>query len=110
MYGVVLFYVWKWRKLWSRIGGYLVVNVLFVYRIIISEFCRIGKWGNEVWMGGGKIGIKLGIVEFFGGFGGGFWGESGYLGNLEGFCLGMEIGDFVGEIGVWVFVGGFVCN
>ena len=23
--------------------GYLVVNVLFVYRIIISEFCWIGK-------------------------------------------------------------------
>ena len=32
--------------------GYVVVNVLFVYVIIISEFCRIGKLGNDGWMGG----------------------------------------------------------
>jgi hypothetical protein len=57
--------------------GYLVVNVLFVYRIIISEFCRIGKWGNDGWIGRRIFGIKLGIVEFFGGFGGGFVGEVG---------------------------------
>ena len=35
---------------------YVVVKVRFVYRIIISEFCRIGKWGNDGWMGGGKLG------------------------------------------------------
>jgi hypothetical protein len=51
------------------------VNVLFVYRIIISEFCGIGKWGNDGWIGRRIFGIKFGIVEFFGGFGGGFVGE-----------------------------------
>ena len=53
------------------------MNVLFVYRIIISEFCGIGKWGNEVEMGGEIFGIIFGILEFFGGFGGGFVGEVG---------------------------------
>ena len=51
------------------------MNVLFVYIIIISEFCGIGKWGNDVEMGGEIFGIKLGIVEIFGGFGGWFVGE-----------------------------------
>ena len=99
MYGVVLFYVWKWRKLWSRIGGYLVVNVLFVYRIIISEFCGIGKWGNDGWIGRMIFGIKFGIVEFFGGFGGGFVWE---VGDWE------FVGGFVWEVGDWEFVGVFV--
>ena len=47
----------------------------FVYVIIISEFCRIGKWGNDGWIGRRKTGIKFGIVEFFGGFGRGDWGR-----------------------------------
>jgi hypothetical protein len=74
------------------------VNVLFVYRIIISEFCRIGKWGNDGWIGRRIFGIKFGIVEFFGDFGGGFVGEG------EDLEFG---GEFVLEVGVWVFVGGF---
>ena len=53
----------------------------FVYVIIISEFCRIGKWRNDGWMGGRNFGIKFGIVEFFGGFGvGGSLGERGFGG------------------------------
>jgi len=41
----------------------------FVYIIIISEFCRIGKWGNDVWIGRVETGINFGFVEFFGGLG-----------------------------------------
>ena len=33
--------------------GYLVVNVLFVYRIIISEICWIGKREMGDWVVGG---------------------------------------------------------
>ena len=53
------------------------MNVLFVYRIIISEFCGIGKWGNDGWIGRRKIGIIFGILEFFGGLGGVIGGERG---------------------------------
>ena len=47
----------------------------FIYVIIISEFCRIGKWGNDGLIGRRKTGIKFGFVEFFGGFGVGGLGE-----------------------------------
>ena len=61
------------------------MNVLFVYRIIVSEFCRIGKWGNDRWMGGRNFGINFEFVEFFGGW-------------LE---------DFVGEVENWEIWRGF---
>ena len=65
VYGVWLFYMWNWWKLWSRVEGIQLWMFFFIYVIIISEFCRIGKWGNDGWIGGRKFGIKFGIVEFF---------------------------------------------
>ena len=51
------------------------MNVRFVYRIIISEFCRIGKGENDVWIGGIFFWINFEFVEFFWCFGVEFVGE-----------------------------------
>jgi hypothetical protein len=68
----------------------------FVYIIIISEFCRIGKWGNDVWIGRGETGIWSGICGIFWGTWRGIcWVEGGL-----GVWLGLGDGGFgvVGEI------------
>ena len=68
------------------------MNVLFVYRIIISEFCGICKWENEEWIGRRKIGINFGSVEFFGGWFGDFVGEVEDWGFWRGDLLGGGFG------------------
>ena len=72
------------------------MNVLFVYRIIVSEFCRIGKWGNDRWMGGRNFGINFEFVEFFGGWLEDFVGEVENWEIWRGFCLGgVKLGDWL---------------
>ena len=59
----------------------------FVYIIIISEFCRIGKWGNDVWIGRGETGIWSGICGIFWGIWRGICWVEGGLGFGWGYGL-----------------------